>query len=287
VSANSGSTTSGNTYSFGTGTETERALGAINSSGPGNIAYSLVLTRGAGQRPVTGVNIAYTGEQWRNSAATAQAITFSWSTFTTAPTTIAELGPAATGFNALPALNFTSPITGGTAAALNGNLAANRTALGATLTGLNLTSSNFLALRWVDIDHSGVDHGLALDDLSVSIASVANATPTAAALTTSIDVVDQPFVVNLATLISDLDLSEAWGETITFSGSGDSGFSLADNLLTLSGQGVGTYTFSFAATDSQGALSNSATVSITVIPTPGASLALVLGGAVVSRRRRR
>jgi hypothetical protein len=61
-------------------------------------------------------------------------------------------------------LNFTSPITGGTASALNGNLVANRTALQSAL-NVTLSPGEWITLRWQDADHSGTDHGLAIDDL--------------------------------------------------------------------------------------------------------------------------
>ena len=65
-------------------------------------------------------------------------------------------------------LNFTSPITGGTAGALNGNLAANRVALSHTISGLNIPNGTEIMLRWADLDNTGADHGLSIDDFSVT-----------------------------------------------------------------------------------------------------------------------
>jgi hypothetical protein len=65
--------------------------------------------------------------------------------------------------------NFTSPITGGTPGALDGNLAANRVSRSASITGLTIPDGSEVMLRWSDPDHPGVnDHGLAIDELSVT-----------------------------------------------------------------------------------------------------------------------
>src|SRR5439155_2378434 len=89
--------------------------------------------------------------------------------------------PAA-GWTAFTGLNFNTPTTGATAAALDGNLAANRTVLGATvLTGVTLNPGDSIFLRWRDIDDSGNDHALAVDDFSFS-ASLAVPEPATAAL---------------------------------------------------------------------------------------------------------
>ena len=42
-------------------------------------------------------------------------------------------------------------------------LAANRVALSFTITGLNIPNGTEVMLRWSDPDHSGNDHGLAID----------------------------------------------------------------------------------------------------------------------------
>ena len=82
---------------------------------------------------------------------------------------LAEFQSAGVG---VAALDFTSPITGGTAGALDGNLAANRVALSSTITGLNIPAGTEVMLRWSDPDHSGTDHGLSIDDFSVTPHSV-------------------------------------------------------------------------------------------------------------------
>ena len=76
----------------------------------------------------------------------------------------------------LSALSFTSLVTGAAAATLDGNAPANRTAKSATLT-VTVNSGQEIWLRWQDPDDTGSDHGLAIDDFSVT-ASNGGATPT-------------------------------------------------------------------------------------------------------------
>ncbi|MDT7604117.1 MAG: uncharacterized protein QOF61_2114, partial [Acidobacteriota bacterium] len=176
IVANDGSSNAGNLYSYGTGTATDRALGSLGSGGAaaGNFFWGIRLTNNTGST-ITSLNISYVGEQWRNSAAAAQTISFSY--LVGSPTVTGSLAEFQSAGVAVTALDFTSPVTGGTAGALNGNLAANRTAISSTITGLNIPNGTDVMLRWSDPDHTGSDHGLAIDDFSVTPDAVA-ATPT-------------------------------------------------------------------------------------------------------------
>ncbi|MEO7200470.1 MAG: endonuclease, partial [Dokdonella sp.] len=51
-----------------------------------------------------------------------------------------------------------------------GNAAANRTPVSGSISGLNLAVNDSLWLRWVDVDISGIDDGLAIDDISFTVA---------------------------------------------------------------------------------------------------------------------
>jgi uncharacterized repeat protein (TIGR01451 family) len=59
-------------------------------------------------------------------------------------------------------------VTGGAAVALNGNLPANRVQITHTITGLNIPAGSEVMLRWSDPDHPGADHGMAIDEVSVT-----------------------------------------------------------------------------------------------------------------------
>jgi len=68
-------------------------------------------------------------------------------------------------------LNFLSP-TVGTSGALDGNLASNQHAFSAILIpGLTLPPGQNVFFRWRDIDDSGPDQGMALDDLIIDFAA--------------------------------------------------------------------------------------------------------------------
>ena len=83
--------------------------------------------------------------------------------------------------------NFTSPIHTATAAALDGNLAANRTTgLGGTFSSLGWTADSTLWVRWVENNDEGNDHGLAIDDVTIDI-GVVNETLTVDTLVDEID----------------------------------------------------------------------------------------------------
>ena len=164
IVADAGSSTGGNLYSYGRTNATDRALGSLGSANAaaGSFAHGLNLQNTSG-RPVTLAALAYTGEQWRNSGATnVQTIAFSYRTGSTAVTDLAPTG--STGWTSVAALGFASPVTGGTASALNGNLAANRTVVQSALDVI-LAPGEWVTLRWQDPDHTGSDHGLAIDDV--------------------------------------------------------------------------------------------------------------------------
>jgi len=167
IVANDGASNSGNLYSYGTGTATDRALGSVGSSNAaaGNFFYGIRLVNNTGST-ITSLDISYVGEQWRNSAVAAHTATFSY--LVGSPTVTGSLAEFQTAGTAVSALDFTSPITGGTASALNGNLAANRTAISFSITGLSIPNGTEVILRWSDPDQTGADHGLSIDDFSVT-----------------------------------------------------------------------------------------------------------------------
>ncbi|HEX7314874.1 MAG TPA: hypothetical protein VF297_13185 [Pyrinomonadaceae bacterium] len=177
IVANDGSSNAGNLYSYGTGTATDRALGSLGSGNAaiGNLFWGIRLTNNTGAT-ITSLDVSYNGEQWRNSAAAAQTVAFSY--LVGSPTVTGSLAEFQSAGVAVPSLDFTSPITGGAAGALNGNLAANRTAKSFTITGLNVPNGTDIMLRWSDPDHTGADHGLSIDDFSVTPHGAAVVTPT-------------------------------------------------------------------------------------------------------------
>ncbi len=162
-----GSGTTGGFYSFGDSSSPERALGGMGSntyygaSGVGKGYIGLVLQNQTGAT-INALSISYTGEQWRNGGNTAvQSLTFSYVINSSIPNLTDE-------GTAVPALDFASPIHTSTSGVLDGNAAANRTALSSVITGFDIPNNYYILLRWTDLNDSGSDHALAIDDLSVT-----------------------------------------------------------------------------------------------------------------------
>jgi hypothetical protein len=189
IVANDGSSTAGNLYSYGTGTATERALGSLGSGNTavGSLVWGVLFQNNTGSG-LESVDISYVGEQWRNSAAAAQTVAFYYkvdNATSPGPPGTADFGLAAstTGWTAFTALDFTSPVTGGTAGALDGNLAANQTSLTSLLTFSSaVNNGKWVWIAWLDPDHSSSDHGLAIDTFSATFHTADAVVPEAASV---------------------------------------------------------------------------------------------------------
>jgi hypothetical protein len=160
--AGTGSATAGDTYSFGAASSTERALGSIASG-------NLLSRYGAQFKNDTGniidqLEISYVGEEWRfdpNRGTTIKdQITFEYSTDATSLTTGTWIP--------VSALTYETTNLTGTAGLRNGNDPAYRTALSNIITGLNINAGQTFWIRFVDVNVSGTDDGLAVDDFSLT-----------------------------------------------------------------------------------------------------------------------
>lgn len=149
-----GSSTGGNTYSFGADGSAERALGSLRT---GTVISSFgVHFENGGSTAIDGLVISYTGEQWRLGAAgRVDRLDFQYSLDATSLTT-----GSWTDFDAL---DFSTPnvsVTG----VKDGDLPANQTLLSGTIGGLSLAPLASIWFRWTDFDASGSDDGLAVDN---------------------------------------------------------------------------------------------------------------------------
>ena len=165
--ADAGTSTNGTIYSYGTTAATERALGAIGSNGAGNFAHGILFQNTSGG-VLSDFTVSYVLEQWRNGGnATAQDVTF-W--YKVSSSSFTALNPGVnTGWTQVTALTASSPINTATAAALDGDQAANRVALSSILIpGLSLNAGEYIMIKWEDINHPSNDHGLAIDDIAIS-----------------------------------------------------------------------------------------------------------------------
>ena len=157
-----GGSNTGDTFSYGPAGNTDRALGGLQS-GTLIPVIGACFTNNTGST-ITSLDIAYTGEQWRianTAAARDDRLDFQYSTDATSLTTGA--------WTDVNALDFTNPIkTAGTAGALDGNAAANRTAISNTIASLSIANGATFWIRWNDLNASGADDGLAADDFSIT-----------------------------------------------------------------------------------------------------------------------
>lgn len=154
-----GTTTTGALYSFGTTSADDRALGSIASSATGVVFYGLEL-RNDSSGSFSGIELAYTGEQWRQTTAAQNILNFQFSL--TASSVSSSLGYTGVGALDFAAIHF-GTATGG----IDGNAAANRTTLTSLVSFGSATwdPGKSLFIRWRDPDDTGFDQALAIDDL--------------------------------------------------------------------------------------------------------------------------
>lgn len=159
-----GASNTADTYSYGSAGSTDRALGGLQSG-------TLIPVIGAAFTNTTGQTlssllIAFTGEQWRLGAlGRTDRLDFQISFDATSLAT-------GTWFD-INTLDFTAPVTAGTVGALDGNAAANRTAISATISsadipGLSIANGATFWIRFNDFNATTSDDGLAIDNFSIT-----------------------------------------------------------------------------------------------------------------------
>ncbi|MFB2878171.1 SdiA-regulated domain-containing protein [Floridanema aerugineum] len=177
--ADNGASNIGSFYSYGATSNSDRALGGLGSGGAyfgspasgavaGWIVFSATNTTGA---TINDLTVAFNGEQWRNGGnITAQTMTLQYG-FGSSFTTVSSWTTPGTTFN------WTSPVAIATGAAVDGNIAGRVANVGGVLSSLNWANNDTLWFRWVENNDIGNDHGLAIDDFSLT-ATVTPSFPT-------------------------------------------------------------------------------------------------------------
>ena len=171
--AENGASNAGAFRSFGVTGSSERALGATASGGayfgsPANGAVAGYLavsfTNNTGSA-LNGFTLGFDGEQWRNGGnATAQSMVMQYgfgASFASVGTWTAPGG----------SFDWTSPVATATAAAVVGNTAGLVAGLGGAVT-TTWASNDTLWVRWIDRNDAGNDHGLAIDNVTLSVSAV-------------------------------------------------------------------------------------------------------------------
>jgi len=160
--ADSGGNTTGAGHSYGADSSSERAMGALSSSGV-DIALGVQFQNTSGDAiSLSNILISYVGEQWRRQAS-AQTLAFSYQ-ISSSPIA----GTLTGSWTARSALDFTAPQTG-TAGALNGNDSANQVTFSSVPLDLSgsLANGEYLMLRWYKTGTSSP--GLAVDNFQLQV----------------------------------------------------------------------------------------------------------------------
>lgn len=161
---NTGSSNSGETYSYGSVGSTDRALGSIASLTGNRPHYGVIFTNNTGAA-ITSINIQYMLEQWRHAS----------DTLAISDSLILEFSTTAIAINDTNASWQTSSIVATspknfvntTNTILDGNLTANRNSVSGTIT-VNIPNGSNIALRFKDVKVSGSNDGLGVDDLNIT-----------------------------------------------------------------------------------------------------------------------
>lgn len=148
-----GSSNSGGIWSYGANGGTDWSLGALYSGSAALVTYSVTFTNNTGAT-ITALTISYDFEGWRYAGGNSGGITCTTS-----------------GLPASVATTFSSNYLW-TSGATTGS--STKTA---TLTGLSITSGNSFTINWQNVNGSGSDNGVAVDNFSLQATYGAAAPP--------------------------------------------------------------------------------------------------------------
>ncbi|MBI2512563.1 MAG: PEP-CTERM sorting domain-containing protein [Opitutae bacterium] len=158
-----GGSSTGDIYSYGSTSATDRALGSVQS-GTLIPIFGAQFTNSTGAT-ITSLAIAYRGEEWRlGTASRTDKLTFEYSLDATGLTNGTWTNVAS--------LDFTTPVTA-TTGAKDGNNAANYLDLSASIQSLSIANGGTFWVRWTDFNATAADDGLAVDNFSLTPAGVA------------------------------------------------------------------------------------------------------------------
>lgn len=179
-----GSSNAGSFYSFGLGGDSDRALGGLGSAGGsgnyfgspqpagGSVAgYIAVAFTNGTSSTLDSFSLGFDGEQWRyggNTTPQSMVLQYGFGSSFTDVTTWTTPGAA---------FNWTSPVTSTPSTTLTGNGAGLVSNLGGTISGLQWQTGETLWVRWIENNDAGNDHGLAIDNFSLSVTAVTAPVP--------------------------------------------------------------------------------------------------------------
>lgn len=276
--AGTGSGTAGSFYSFGGTGSAERAFGGLGSGGTyfgspasGALAgyMALAATNGTGQT-LSEFTLSFDGEQWRNggnASLAAQSMVLQYgfgADFASVSTWTAPGGN----------FTWTSTQNGATAGAVDGNTIGLVSGRGGTVSGITWEAGSTLWIRWIENNDVGNDHGLAIDNLTLSAdVPVANTVSLGVSSTSASEAAETVITVTV-TATQAVVVDET--VTLTVTGSvGPADYELSNTTVTIpAGQTSGSVTFK-VLNDTLEEGSESAVLTIS-----GPSSGIVLGGTV-------
>lgn len=251
--AGDGSSNTGANYSFGVTATSERALGSLGSAG--NTAFSGFKVQNNTGGLINAVEISYKGEQWRVGGTFPNYMYFEFST--TAPNIYTG------SYNSIAALHFVSPQNTNANAAINGNTAGNFTNIPATTVGLgNIANGGTFWIRWKDLDETGNDHGLSIDD-----------------------VVIKPLFITPSIFYSkstgDLNDLSTWGDNTDGSGNQPANFTAAGQIFNVVNQATATLGANWSVSGATSKVIVGDGVTATTLTIPSGFSFTTSGGALV------
>ncbi len=174
--ADIGSSNAGGIHSYGT--TAERALGSIGSTSF-TVGWIAVAFQNTSADTFSGFNISFQGEQWRDGGAAtpvAHKMVLEYgfgASFDTVSTWTAPGG----------SFDWSSPVIDNktTGAAVDGNVAGKVSGLGGTI-ATPWATNDTLWVRWVEKNDAGNDHGLAIDNVSLTVVTAAVPEPSSYAM---------------------------------------------------------------------------------------------------------
>ncbi len=243
--AGTGSSGTGDTYSFGAANSTDRSLGGV-ASGSVQPEIGFGFTNNTGTT-ITQIDVAFIMEQWREgSGAGLDSCYFSYST------NASSLGDTSATWTSASILDLYSASNTMTTGALDGNLALNQISMSGTL-NVSLAASTSIYMKWRDLNSAGSDDGLSVDDFSLVLFDASGPITPAPAAPPSLLAMN-PMDNDLNVAYTATSMSMTFSDSITVIGTGDvtlvdlntaaNNISVAASALTQSADGK---TFSYNA----------------------------------------
>ncbi len=170
--AGDGSSNAGSFYSYGSVGSSDRALGGLGSGSAyfgspasGEVAgWIAVAFNNASGGALSGFTLRFDGEQWRNGGnRSGQTMKLEYGFGSRFDRVSQWIAPGAR-------FDWTSPVTGSTAASVDGNTRGRVADLGGTITTA-WAADETLWIRWTERNDVGNDHGLAIDNVRLSVTS--------------------------------------------------------------------------------------------------------------------